>query len=109
MQIDYWIIGLAFLVLIIVKLFWTIDLILAEIVRGGPPRRLLTSGDFWFALFQILISLLFGVFAIICFREPFRQTHAALAALVIFAAIAAALAWYWLARETRIRKEADRQ
>lgn len=101
MTVSLGVLGLAFVVLVLVKLAWAIDLFRYERTCWTGPRRFWTSGGTWLALFQMTGVALYGWFAILSFRNPHGQTPLPVALLVVAIAGTAALAWFFLPRGDR--------
>lgn len=104
MMVDLWLVGVSFMVLILVQALWALDLLIAEARRTFRVRRwfrLIRSGSVWLGLFNLVTGVLHTYFAVVAFREPFRQTQIALAVIVMLMAAFAALAWWFLPRPNK--------
>ncbi len=99
MMVDYWFLGMAFVILVVIQMFWALDLLLAEYRQWQGWRALGRSGSLWLACFNLTTSILHGYFVLISFREPLKQAGGGVAIVVLAMGLTAALAWYWLPRE----------
>lgn len=98
-MVSLWVVGVAFIVVIVVQCLWALDLLIADARRALRLRRwrwLAQSGDIGLALFNLALSVLFGYFTRICFADPFRQTEGWLAGVILMMAGFAVWAWYYL-------------
>ncbi len=98
MLVDYWVLGLAFVLLVVIQTFWALDLLLAEAQQWRRWRVVARSGSLWLALFNLTTSMLHGYFVVISFRDPFKQAAAGVALVVLAMGLTAALAWFFLPR-----------
>ncbi len=98
MMIDYWLLGLAFVVLVVIQMFWALDLLLEESRHWRGWRALGRSGALWLACFNLTTSILHGYFVLISFSEPLKQATVGVAVIVMAMGLTAALAWYFLPR-----------
>ncbi len=98
MMIDYWLLGLSFVALVVIQMFWALDLLLAEVQQWRRWRVVVRSGSLWLACFNLTTSILHGYFVVISFRDPHKQAAVGVALIVMAMGLTAALAWYFLPR-----------
>ena len=99
MLVDYWLLGLAFVILVVIQTFWALDLLLAEARQWQGWLALARSGSLWLACFNLTTSMLHGYFVLISFSDPLKETTIGVALVVMAMGLTAGLAWYWLPRD----------